>query len=348
VVRAPSRDREGADPSSATSWSLQAFERLGSAPSRSRLGAGAADAVFKGLNHWAKLLLAVRRHARQGWTVHLHTNGHNSKSWLVAAACGLASRPCGASLLTLHSGMAPGYLHTAEIWRRWLARFACSLYTRVVSVSPEIQRALVSLGVSRDRTEILPAYLGSCESRASLSAELRAWLERHRPVLSTALFFRPEYGFDLLVDGLVRLRRRHPDLGCVVMGSGGQQAQAERRVREAGLENCILLAGDVDHDTCLALMSASDAFVRSTLEDGDSVSVREALAQGTPVVASATGMRPPGVILFQPGSVDDMLAKLELVISSPSVCEAPPADSGARLLELYRQLAAPVEAYAAA
>src|SRR5712692_1282637 len=41
---APSRDREGADPSPAVRWSLQLSQRLGSAPSRSRLGAKALAA----------------------------------------------------------------------------------------------------------------------------------------------------------------------------------------------------------------------------------------------------------------------------------------------------------------
>jgi glycosyltransferase involved in cell wall biosynthesis len=317
--------------------------------------------------HWANLLLAVLDHARRGWIVHLHTNGHNSKSWLLAVACGLAARLNAGSLLTLHSGMTPGYLADrgaaspgraglqpglvstrASVLRRWLARFACSLYTRVVCVSPEIRTALLSLGVPRDRTEILPAYLGSHPSNTSLDPEWLLWLERHRPVLSTALFFRPEYGFDLLVETLVQLRRRHPAVGCVVMGSGEQQEQAKQRVREARLEDVVLLAGDVKHDACLAWMSASDVFVRPTLEDGDSVSVREALALGTPVVASATGMRPPGTILFQTGSVDDMLSKVEVTISAPERRAALPEDSGARLIEIYRQLAAPTEVYAAA
>jgi glycosyltransferase involved in cell wall biosynthesis len=77
----------------------------------------------------------------------------------------------------------------------------------------------------------------------------------------------------------------------------------------------VLLAGDVDHDTCLALMSASDVFIRPTLEDGDSISVREALELKVPVVASRVGTRPPGAILFHPGDVEDLLSKLECALA---------------------------------
>jgi glycosyltransferase involved in cell wall biosynthesis len=41
-----------------------------------------------------------------------------------------------------------------------------------------------------------------------------------------------------------------------------------------------------------------DAMLRTTLYDGDSVSVREALYLGTPVIATDNGMRPEGVVLI--------------------------------------------------
>src|SRR3954471_6163260 len=48
------------------------------------------------------------RHSFDGWTIHVHTNGHNTRSWLVALACamaGIAGR--NPARLTLHSGMTP-------------------------------------------------------------------------------------------------------------------------------------------------------------------------------------------------------------------------------------------------
>jgi glycogen(starch) synthase len=336
--------------------------------------------------------LSVVRHAFEGWTLHLHTNGHNVKSWLLALGCGLAGQFGGASILTLHSGMAPAYLETAPSWRRRLAALTCSLYTRVICVSTEIRSSLLSLGLDSQRLEVLPAFLGTGNpaptattlwgvppgprptpwsasldegkagpggpARTRASAPLFAgghhsppylleWLAERRPVFSTVLFFRPEYGFDLLVAGLARLRNLHPSFGCLVMGSGEQRAEAEKRVREAGLEESVLLLGDVDHDTCLALMSVSDVFLRPTLEDGDSISVREALSLGLPVVASRVGTRPSGAILFHTGDVDEMLAKIELALEcngSSLITGTPDADSLAvgpsldRLMEIYRRV----------
>jgi len=98
------------------------------------------------------------------------------------------------------------------------------------------------------------------------------------------------------------------------------------------------MLGDVNHDTCLALMSASDVFVRPTLEDGDSISVREALALGVPVVASDIGTRPAGAILFQRGDVGEMLSKVELAMAAKRDPKVPAADCMNRLMEIYQQV----------
>jgi glycogen(starch) synthase len=300
------------------------------------------------VRQWTALFAKVRWHARRQWTIHVHTNGHNWKSWAVAMLCGLAGRSKGGSLLTLHSGMACDYLRRASAWRQALARFACSLYVSVICVSPEIRTAIAELGVPAARLEVLPAYLGPQDAGARIRADLALWLARHRPKFSASLFFRPEYGFEMLLAALAKLKFRYPDLGCVVMGSGEQRSQAEGQIQAEALESNVLLVGDVSHDMCLTLIAASDVFVRPTLVDGDSVSVREAFSLGVPVVASATGVRPAGTILFQTGNIADLLLKLDRAIAVPKDCNAHSLDTESRLIDLYRRIANHEKAYAAA
>ncbi len=300
------------------------------------------------LRHWARLMRSLRCQAKQGWIVHVHTNGHNWKSWAVAALGGVAGNSAAGRILTLHSGMVSRYLGTASAWRRVLAAFACSRFTRIVCVTPEIRAALLSLGVPLERTEILPAYLGVVPRKHGIEPWLLSWIHDHSPVISTALFFRPEYGFRLLVEAVFRLRSRYPRLGCLVMGSGEEQAEAEQFIKKQGLQNAVLLLGDVDHETCLTLISASDVFVRPTFEDGDSVSVREALALGVPVVASTAGVRPNEAILFPSGNLEGLLSGFERALAAPPARRRHAPDGAARLIELYRQVATTGAEYAAA
>jgi len=77
-------------------------------------------------------------------------------------------------------------------------------------------------------------------------------------------------------------------------------------------------------------------FVRPTIADGDSVSVREALALGRAVVATAVGHRPEGVRLVPPAdAVALSAAMIEAVEGSERRPAEVPADSLQRILSLY-------------
>lgn len=286
------------------------------------------------------LVRLLVRHARAGWTIHFHTNGHNAKSRLTALLGGLAGRLGPACLLTLHSGMMPGYLRGSGR-RRLLARTCCALYGRVIAVSPRLRDALLALGLPPWQLDMQPAFLLPASPPVQVPPALASMVKGRRPLLSTALFFRPEYGFDLLLEAVLRLRARYPSIGCVVMGSGEERAEAERLIGEAGLQRHVLLAGNVSHETCLALLAASDVFVRPTLTDGDAISVREAVALGVPAVASAVGTRPAEAILFPAGNANELVAAIEGALTKPRRESA--ADSGAGgigwLIDIYRDAA---------
>jgi len=284
----------------------------------------------RGRLHFIFLLL---RYSLRGWSFHVHINGHNAKSWLVALAAGLAGvigRRDRAAMLTVHSGMSPDYLDSGRL-AAVLGWGTCVFYRRIIAVNSEIGAALRSLPVPENRIEILPAFLPTSTILAPLPDGFEEWARAHEPVLSTALFFRPEYGFGLLVQALSELRKKHPRLGCVVMGDSESRPQ--------GLKQYIHAIGDVTHESCLAVIARSDIFVRPTFSDGDAISVREAIALGTPVVASDVVDRPAGTLCFKTGDPNDLALKLDSLLSGPRPLRhggSQPAENRIhRLLELY-------------
>jgi glycogen(starch) synthase len=260
------------------------------------------------------LLRELARHVCDDWSLNVHTNGHNPKSWFIALACGLAAQVGPEATLTLHSGLVPAYIRGSTFWKRQITRFACLLYTRIVCVNSEIAETVAQLGVARRQIEITPAFLPVDMPDVDLTPEIESWVKTHSPLLSATMFFRPEYGFDLLVTAMERLKKHFPDIGCVVMGSGEDRGAAEDLVARSGLSETLYLAGDLDHETCLALMARCAAFVRPTRRDGDSISVREAISMKVPVVASNVGTRPDGAVLFEVGDVDGFVKSIRTVL----------------------------------
>jgi glycosyltransferase involved in cell wall biosynthesis len=269
-------------------------------------------------------------HAWNDWVLNVHTNGHNPKSWMIALACGMAGQFGPGATLTLHSGLAPAYIREGRCWRRQLVRLACVMYTRVTCVNEEIAGAVSELGIAREQIEIVPAFLPIETPKVQVPAGMESWMKEHAPLVTSTMFFRPEYGFELLMQAVARLHKTYPGMGVVVMGSGEDREQAAALVERSGLRDAVYLAGDLDHELCLALMARSDVFVRPTYRDGDSISVREAISLGLPVVASNVGTRPDGTRLFEAGDVNGLVAQLGDVLAGMGCEPAAAAVEGNR------------------
>jgi glycosyltransferase involved in cell wall biosynthesis len=283
------------------------------------------------------LALSLLSYAWNGWTIHTHINGHTNKSWLIALACGLAGQNGAGGILTIHSGIAPQYLRQCSTMQRRIVQIACLQFDRIVCVNDEIATTLGPIGIPQSRIDVIPAFLPLSAPSEGMPQDLESWINKHHPILSTAMFFRPEYGFDVLISGLKTLAGNYPQIGCLVMGSGEDRMAAEMLTRKAGLTESVQFVGDIDHNMCLALMARSQVFVRPTLRDGDSISVREAVGLGIPVVASAVGTRPIEAHLFEPGKVEGMIAQIEraLVLQRNPATTCVPAATVEQLLNVY-------------
>jgi glycosyltransferase involved in cell wall biosynthesis len=101
------------------------------------------------------------------------------------------------------------------------------------------------------------------------------------------------------------------------------------------------MCGDVPHAQTLKTVAVSDVFLRTTLYDGDSISVREALHAGTPVIATDNRMRPPGVHLVPISDPPALAAAVARVVRQPPSRRQLDAASDAPLeqvLDVYSEL----------
>jgi glycosyltransferase involved in cell wall biosynthesis len=270
----------------------------------------------------------------EGRLVHVHTNGANRKSWLVALAGGRARRP-GAprGVLTIHSGLCPAYL-AAGAGRRAIARAACAGYARIVAVNGGIAAALAAAGVARARIAVLPPFSPALLGPREPPEVLGPFRAAHAPLFAAALAHGAVYGADALLPAFGAVRSLLPRAGLVVFGPGTAGAGF------AG--EGILGLGLVSHGAALAAIEAADVFVRPTLADGDALSVREALALGRAVVATAAGHRPPGCLLVRPDDRAALAAGMLEAAAAPPVPAARPdgPDPFDALAATYAALAA--------
>lgn len=246
--------------------------------------------------------------------VHLHTSGANIKSWALVFTTGVVSKAMGADpMLTLHSGHGPRWLTTSP--RVLGARTALAPYTRLVCVSDEIARQMTRMGVYGRRGLVAPAFGHDGLELAPLPPAVSRVRASHDVVVSAMLGRGEDYGGSELIQAFLKFRKHAPNAALVLYGPGATEALLTDR---PGLRNTpIWCLGPIDRGEALAVVQASDLFVRPTRVDGDAVSVREALALGTPAVATRVGTRPAAVTLCEPGDAKDLERAMRLALASP-------------------------------
>lgn len=273
--------------------------------------------------------------------IHIHIGGLLSGRLLALCAI-CAMLPRRRVVLTFHSGGYPSKV-AGDCPRRWSLRgIVFRRLDAIIAVNAEIGALFARLGVSPSRIhEICPYSPVSVEEDLALTEPLRSFCETHSPLLTTVGLLEPEYDLPRQIRALEGLRQQLPAAGLVIVGSGSLQSELQNRISSSHERDHVLLCGDVPHPLTVRLIAASDLFLRTTLYDGDSISVREALQLGVPVVATDNGMRPAGVHLIPRSDPDALRHAITTVLSVRSARVSPPprADDGVEsVFELYAAL----------
>jgi glycosyltransferase involved in cell wall biosynthesis len=90
----------------------------------------------------------------------------------------------------------------------------------------------------------------------------------------------------MVVDALVMLKRRHPDLQAVIAGEGYMRTQIVEALRANGAEDWIQLPGRLTDDELVDLYRRAWVLVSASAREGWGMTITEAGACGTPAVAT--------------------------------------------------------------
>lgn len=249
--------------------------------------------------------------------IHLHVGGdlslRHAGAMLLCAAI-----PRKKAVFTFHSGGYP----TSEAGRRAkpgsLRGVALRRMDGIIAVNQELLEMFQRFGVARERIRLIPPHaVETGGSGSGLPDSMAAFYREHDPMLVTVSGLEPEYDLPLQIEALGRLRMQFPRIGLAIIGGGSQEAAIRRLIDGKSYREDVLLCGDVDHDITLEGIRAGRLFLRTTWYDGDSISVREALHLGTPVVASDNGMRPSGVHLVPKSDLEALCRTVETVLRQP-------------------------------
>ena len=257
--------------------------------------------------------LAEHFAARRLHVVHAH-----SGVWLKSVRAARAAR-------------IPGVVHTFhgivenEPWYLDYMRRAASWGTdSIVAVSESLRTVLVQqAGIPRNRVDVIVngvdvrrfAPDGRAGERENGHGERRPFVIGHVARLD------PIKNQGMLLRAFQRVRQTVTEARLHIAGEGPSRAGLESLATELGLHDSVSFLGEV-RDTP-ALYRSFDVFALSSISEGTSMSILEAMACGVPVVATAVGGTPALVrngelaVLVPGGDLEAMANALVRLAANP-------------------------------
>jgi glycosyltransferase involved in cell wall biosynthesis len=183
--------------------------------------------------------------------------------------------------------------HHAEMWDMTLpprlarmgrtleSRIAPPFYRRtpIVTLSESSKRELIEeMGFKAKRITVVPPGI---DARFTPAGE-----KSPTPLVVAAGRLVPVKRYDHLIDVLVEVKQRHPNLEAVIVGEGYERERLETQRHQAGAEGWIHLPGRISDDELLDLYRRAWVLAGAAAREGWGMTMTEAAACGTPAVAT--------------------------------------------------------------
>lgn len=195
-------------------------------------------------------------------------------------------------------------------------KYVLSVIPHIIAVSSYLRNRIIE--VSKSNVYIIPNGVDITYSQ-SFNA-----LNSERFILFSVGMLEKWKGFDVLLQAVFNVKSVIPNIILYVAGKGEEEAALIKIVEDLGLENYVKFLGFISEDKHLYYNSA-DVFILPSRNESFGIVLLEAMACGTPVIASNVGGIPDIVkhgkngLLFESENVDDLTRKIILLLKDKTL-----------------------------
>jgi glycosyltransferase involved in cell wall biosynthesis len=222
-------------------------------------------------------------------------------------------------VLHTQHGLDYGFSHSPDHKRSRLRTamkaLACQGVTRIATVSHEVAQ-MVTREWRVPPSRVTVVHNGVRVPAPGEGSEIRSQWRRELGVgesdvlIGTVAVFRPVKDLHTMLEATALIARETPRARLVLMGAGPQKEELEAAVERLGLKSVVHFPGF--RRDASQLLPALDVFVLSSLSEGISLALLEAMAAGVPVVATSVGgnveilQKPASGLLVPPRSPHEL------------------------------------------
>jgi glycosyltransferase involved in cell wall biosynthesis len=170
----------------------------------------------------------------------------------------------------------PGFLRKIFV-------YVCKNATHLNCVSNVQKREMKQLGITGEKISIIPMGVDETFLKTGMNRKIE-FNKRPFIILSNRNLL-PLYNVSLLIRAIPIVLKEEPETKFLIAGDGAEKEALERKVKNLNINSSVTFLGRVPHEEMPNLLSQADIYVSTSLYDGTSVSLLEALASGAfPVV----------------------------------------------------------------
>jgi len=192
-------------------------------------------------------------------------------------------------IVTIHGSDLRMAVETTGFLRKVFVS-VCKKASYLNCVSGVQKNELGQLGISNRKITVLPmgvdgTFLAKGQYRKTESNCGPFTILSNRNLL-------PIYNVSLLIRAIPMVLKEEPDTKFLIAGEGSEREVLEREAKDLHIYSCIRFLGRVAHEEMPKLLSQADIYVSTSLYDGTSVSLLEAMGSGAfPVVTDIPSNR---------------------------------------------------------
>jgi glycosyltransferase involved in cell wall biosynthesis len=244
----------------------------------------------------------------------IHAHGYQFFTSDVAATMSkIKKKPL---ILTLH-GFPRGFAKlTHKAYFHLIGKKTLTAAKKLIAVSNAVAREFKAIGVQKEQISIIPNGIDlekfkhmpdgkNFKKRVNIK-------ENGRMVLSIGRIEEVK-GFHHLIMALAKIREKTAPIKLVIAGPEFNYGQQLRKlVAETKMEDRVIFYGAIDGREKLEALAATDVAIISSIYEGFSIFLLEAMAAGKPVIATKTGVAQEIIkhgkngFLINPGNVEEL------------------------------------------
>jgi glycosyltransferase involved in cell wall biosynthesis len=168
--------------------------------------------------------------------------------------------------------------------------YICKKAQRITCVSDVQKKEIEQLGIKGENIPVFPMCID--ENFLEVERSRGRGLDSGPITVLSNRNLLPIYNVSLLIRAIPIILQKEPDTKFFIAGDGPERDYLEKEVKKLNLNSSLQFLGGVPHEEMPNLLARTDIYVSTSLYDGTSVSLLEAMACGTfPVVTDIPSNR---------------------------------------------------------